>query len=311
MQAITAMAHLRAAVLYVVDLSEQCGYALEQQAALFHSLKPLFANKPTLIVANKTDAAPWGALAPAQQQLVRDMAAEAARLSAGSVSAGAGASDGAGADAEAEKHLLFMSTLQEQGVQAVKNTACDRLLAAREAVKVQSKRAGDVANRLHVAVPKPRDTVARPPCIPASVLAERAAAAPSSSAVAAGATAAGAAKRGRKTERDLQEEHGGAGVYSADLRKAYQLQNEAWRYDIMPEIVDGHNVADFVDADIEAKLAELEREEAVLEVRRVRRVAVCAISRPSRSCVAHLCGATLSCTEHPGHVFPRPGRVFP
>ncbi|CAF4550676.1 unnamed protein product, partial [Didymodactylos carnosus] len=31
MQAITALAHLRAAILYVMDISEQCGYSLEQQ----------------------------------------------------------------------------------------------------------------------------------------------------------------------------------------------------------------------------------------------------------------------------------------
>lgn len=31
MQAITALAHLRAAVLYVMDVSEQCGYNLGQQ----------------------------------------------------------------------------------------------------------------------------------------------------------------------------------------------------------------------------------------------------------------------------------------
>lgn len=62
-----------------------------------------------------------------------------------------------------------------------------------------------------------------------------------------------------------QEENGGAGVYSADLRKAYDLKSEEWKYDIMPEILDGHNVMDFVDPDIDAKLAELEREEEELE----------------------------------------------
>lgn len=55
------------------------------------------------------------------------------------------------------------------------------------------------------------------------------------------------------------------GVYSADLRKHYDLKDPAWRYDIMPETVDGHNVADFIDPDIDAKLAELEREEEELE----------------------------------------------
>ena len=31
MQAITALAHLRAAVLYVMDVSEQCGHTIEEQ----------------------------------------------------------------------------------------------------------------------------------------------------------------------------------------------------------------------------------------------------------------------------------------
>lgn len=45
MQAITALAHLRAAVLYVMDLSEQCGHGLVEQLELFRNLRPLFVNK--------------------------------------------------------------------------------------------------------------------------------------------------------------------------------------------------------------------------------------------------------------------------
>lgn len=45
MQAITALAHLRAAVLYVMDLSEQCGHTLQEQLELFNNIRPLFANK--------------------------------------------------------------------------------------------------------------------------------------------------------------------------------------------------------------------------------------------------------------------------
>lgn len=45
MQAITALAHLRSAVLYVMDASEQCGHNLEQQLQLFENIRPLFANK--------------------------------------------------------------------------------------------------------------------------------------------------------------------------------------------------------------------------------------------------------------------------
>lgn len=45
MQAITALAHLRAAVLYVMDVSEQCGHTLEEQLELFNNIRPLFASK--------------------------------------------------------------------------------------------------------------------------------------------------------------------------------------------------------------------------------------------------------------------------
>lgn len=50
MQAITALAHLRAAVLYVMDVSEQCGHSLEEQVELFRNIKPLFANKVSLVM---------------------------------------------------------------------------------------------------------------------------------------------------------------------------------------------------------------------------------------------------------------------
>lgn len=55
MQAITALAHLRAAVLFVSDPSEHCGHSIEQQIHLFETIRPLFANKPLLFVLNKTD----------------------------------------------------------------------------------------------------------------------------------------------------------------------------------------------------------------------------------------------------------------
>eukprot|EP00605_Chrysophyceae_sp_TOSAG23-4_P000061 GSChrysophyteH1.ASY1.ANO1.63.1 assembled CDS len=55
MQAITALAHLQCCVLYFLDISEQCGFTLAAQLALFNSIRPLFANKQVLMVANKTD----------------------------------------------------------------------------------------------------------------------------------------------------------------------------------------------------------------------------------------------------------------
>lgn len=245
MQSVTALAHLRAAVVYIVDLSESCGYSLAAQAELFHSIKPLFAGKPTLVVANKVDVRRPDELGAAERQALAGLVAEAARIShAGSAAAGVSAGDGL-------EGLMTMSTLTEEGVAAVKLAACDRLLAARVDMKVQGKRVGEVLNRIHVAMPKARDGAARPPVIPPSVTAAR-------------SGAAAPAPR-RKLQKELQEENGGAGVYSMDQRALYLLEKDEWKYDLMPEIIDGHNVMDFVDPDIDAKLAELEREEDRLE----------------------------------------------
>lgn len=43
------------------------------------------------------------------------------------------------------------------------------------------------------------------------------------------------------------------------------LENEEWKYDMIPEIMDGKNIADFVDKDILQKLDALEKEEEILE----------------------------------------------
>jgi len=42
------------------------------------------------------------------------------------------------------------------------------------------------------------------------------------------------------------------------------LDNPEWKYDVYPEVIDGMNVADFIDPDISRKLLELEKEEAQL-----------------------------------------------
>ncbi|GAX80932.1 hypothetical protein CEUSTIGMA_g8367.t1 [Chlamydomonas eustigma] len=243
MQSITALAHLRAACLYMVDVSEQCGYTIAQQAALFHSIKPLFSNKPILVVCNKIDSRRMEDLSEGDKKLLEEMVSEAKKISNGGLMSD-GSDDG-------EQVLMAMSTLQEEGVMAVKQVACDRLLSFRVDTKVAGKRISDVLNRIHVAMPKPRDGNTRPPVIPPGVTEAR---------------KRREAGEKRRTEKQLQEENGGAGVYSADLRKHYQLQREEWKYDIMPEFMDGHNVIDFVDPDIDARLAELEREEDDLEV---------------------------------------------
>ena len=50
-----------------------------------------------------------------------------------------------------------MSNLNEEGVMAVRNEACERLLAHRVELKIKTSKVNDVLNRLHLAEPKKRD----------------------------------------------------------------------------------------------------------------------------------------------------------
>ncbi|EEF48912.1 nucleolar GTP-binding protein 1 [Ricinus communis] len=242
MCSITALAHLRAAVLFFLDISGSCGYSIAQQAALFHSIKSLFMNKPLIIVCNKTDLQPLEGISEEDRELVMEMKAEALKTVIGQ-----------GGEATGDEGVLLkMSTLTEEGVIAVKNAACERLLDQRVELKMKSKKINDCLNRFHVAIPKPRDQKERPPCIPQAVLEAKAKQA-----------AEAAEKEKRKTEKDLENENGGAGVYSASLRKKYILANDEWKEDVLPEILDGHNVYDFIDPDVLERLEELEREEGI------------------------------------------------
>lgn len=47
------------------------------------------------------------------------------------------------------------------------------------------------------------------------------------------------------------------------MKKQHILANEEWKEDDIPEIMDGHNVTDFIDPDILQRLEELEREEGL------------------------------------------------
>ncbi|KAK2178094.1 hypothetical protein NP493_563g04039 [Ridgeia piscesae] len=224
MQAITALAHLRAAVLYIMDVSEQCGYTLEQQVELFENIKPLFANKPLLVCVNKIDVTRLNELTEDRQALFKKFE-------------------------EDEIPVYEMSTLTEEGLSHVKTEACDRLLAQRVEVKLKGKKVNDVLNRLHLALPAKRDEKERTPFIPESVLKKR--------------QRGAAAKSTRKLERDLEVELGDD--YYLDLNKHYDLANPDEKYDVIPEVWEGHNIADFIDPDIMKKLEELEKEEELRE----------------------------------------------
>ncbi|KAJ2907393.1 Nucleolar GTP-binding protein 1 [Zalerion maritima] len=234
MQSITAIAHLRSAILYFMDLSEQCGYSVQAQIKLFQEIKPLFSNKLVFLVINKIDVTRPEDLDPETQAQVQTLLQ----------------SDGV--------EMLQLSCTTQEGVQEVKNAACDRLMSERVNQKLKSGttsgnavggRLEGIMRRIHVAMPI--DGKVLVPHIPESV------------------------KNMKKFEKDdpnrpknareIEEENGGAGVYNIDIRKDYILKNPDWKYDKMVEIFDGKNVADYLDPDIAAKMDALEEEELRLE----------------------------------------------
>ncbi|KAI0665849.1 GTP binding protein 4 [Trametes maxima] len=227
MQSITALAHLKACILYFMDLSEQCGYSVEAQCQLFHSIKPLFANKPCVLVINKVDVARLEDLSPERRALVDDII-----------------------NSENVRHVQ-VSCYTDEGVMSLKGAACDALLEHRVDAKLKGNKVNAILNRLHVAQPKPRDEVVRAPFIP-EVVKDRKKYDKEDPAR-------------RRLERDIELEEGGAGVYNINLKKNYMLAEEDWKNDIMPEIMDGKNIADFIDPDILEKLDALEREEEKLQ----------------------------------------------
>ena len=236
MQSITAIAHLRSAILYFMDLSEQCGYSVQAQIQLFHSIKPLFANKLVFVVINKIDITK-----------PKDLDAETNAMLGSMLKSG-------------DVELLQLSCTTTEGVTEVKNAACERLIADRVAQKLKAGtnssgavggRLADVLTRIHVA--QPLGGIVREPYIPEAVKNLR-------------KFSKDDPNRPRLA-RDVEEENGGAGVYNVNLEDQYRLDDDDWKYDRIPEVFDGKNVYDFIDPDIESKLAALEDEEENLEAK--------------------------------------------
>nr|XP_018890108.3 GTP-binding protein 4 isoform X3 [Gorilla gorilla gorilla] len=141
--------------------------------------------------------------------------------------------------------VIETSTLTEEGVIKVKTEACDRLLAHRVETKMKGNKVNEVLNRLHLAIPTRRDDKERPPFIPEGVVARR--------------KRMETEESKKKRERDLELEMGDD--YILDLQKYWDLMNSSEKHDKIPEIWEGHNIADYIDPAIMKKLEELEKEE--------------------------------------------------
>jgi nucleolar GTP-binding protein len=120
--------------------------------ALFTSIKPLFKNKPLVIVLNKTDIKPYTEVNQEEKTLIESIAKEN------------------------NTYLIQMSNISGDGVGDVKSSACDILIEFRFANKKKTERAiGDnVLDKIYVAQPSQgRGVRTRRPNIPDSVVQEK------------------------------------------------------------------------------------------------------------------------------------------
>ena len=247
MQTITALAHLDACILYFIDVSEGCGYSIAQQVSLFDSIRPLFKNKPLVIIANKTDLRKYTELPEKERKLIEEVAKEH------------------------QTYLIQMSNTTGNGVFDVKSKACDILLKYRE-VKNSGNKTKDITGLDKIYIAKPtqiRDNRKRTPNIPQSFLEEKKIKLNEEQNEKFDEEKFLREDNINKLEKKIKnnkfkeviEANGGTGIYYFPLREEFKLENPEWKYDIWPEFMDGKNVFDFVDKDILKKVEALEKEE--------------------------------------------------
>ena len=241
MQSITALAHLDACILYFVDISEICGHSIYDQLQLFESIKPLFKNKPLVIIANKTDIQPYNELSDEDKKLLENSAKEH------------------------NTYLIQMSNETGNGIIDVKSNACDILLKYRSVKKNGTNKDITGMDKVYVAQPVKRDNRKREPNIPESVIEERKNMIPEEISEEKFLREDNIHILEKKIKnnpiKDIIEKNGGTGIYYFPLREEFKLENPDWKYDIWPEIMDGKNVFDFIDKDILSKVEALEKEE--------------------------------------------------
>merc|ERR1719464_1485889 len=114
-------------------------YSIQQQCKLFHSLTPLFGNKPIIAICNKVDLRKFSELSASEQKMINKI---------GNMK---------------NVKMMEMSNESELNLMNVRNEACDLLLSHRIEIKTasSSKQMENVQNRLFVAQPVKRDNKVR------------------------------------------------------------------------------------------------------------------------------------------------------
>nr|2QU8_A Chain A, Putative nucleolar GTP-binding protein 1 [Plasmodium falciparum 3D7] len=73
MTTITALAHINGVILFIIDISEQCGLTIKEQINLFYSIKSVFSNKSIVIGFNKIDKCNMDSLSIDNKLLIKQI----------------------------------------------------------------------------------------------------------------------------------------------------------------------------------------------------------------------------------------------
>lgn len=198
MQTITALAHLRTAVLFFIDPSESCGFSLVDQIALYENLTPLLSSQ-VLIVLSKCDLNTLTSIDNQTNTVVVD---------------NQGALDSRLGEFLKNKQWMLVSAEKDINVELARNTICDMLL--RERIEDKLSRVRDFTHRIIPHVP-------------------------------------------RKINEKTEEPHLGMNpIYGLQETEAYFCEH---KNDIIPEILNGKNISDFINPSIVDKLSPIEETE--------------------------------------------------
>jgi len=140
MQSICSFAHLDACILFFFDPSESCGYSVEDQLKLLRGVKPLFKNKPIIIVFSKADLKTVKQLDKEQTQELNQIFKDFPQI-----------------------RKIELSTLTQLNIGELKKLACELFTEYKLKLDNNEEKTNKILQRMQIAQPKKRDDIQRKP----------------------------------------------------------------------------------------------------------------------------------------------------
>jgi len=140
MQSICSFAHLDACILFFFDPSESFGYSVEDQLKLLRGVKPLFKNKPIIIVFSKADLKTVKQLDKEQTQELNQIFKDFPQI-----------------------RKIELSTLTQLNIGELKKLACELFTEYKLKLDNNEEKTNKILQRMQIAQPKKRDDIQRKP----------------------------------------------------------------------------------------------------------------------------------------------------